>query len=236
MISPIVCYYFHNLSINLVDRLIDWVHFDHPVLSLTISTNDEFIASSHQDELGIRIWANNCFYSDVLFSSLPRSPVYLDSTILPSSTTSGMSTGIAMEEEDEDEDENNYSLPIPKTGMEVMLPSSVAGKTLTLSHAPSTKWSTLSALEQIRERNKPEEAPKAPEKAPFFLPTTSSLTPEFVAAKEKEGEEEGGEYGEKAEKMTKRFITHGDVLNVENDFQRLIRECATGKTKPYEEG
>ena len=235
MISPIVCY-LYVLKYNHVDRLIDWVHFDHPVLSLTISTNDEFIASSHQDELGIRIWANNCFYSDVLFSSLPRSPVYLDSTILPSSsTTSGMSTGIVMEEEDDD-DENNYSLPVPKTGMEVMLPSSVAGKTLTLSHAPSTKWSTLSALEQIRERNKPEEAPKAPEKAPFFLPTTSSLTPEFVAAKEKDEEEKAGEDGgEKAEKMTKRFITHGDVLNVENEFQRLIRECATGKAKPYEE-
>lgn len=123
-----------------------------------------------------------------------------------------------------DEENEEFSLPTLKKGRDVMIASTVAGNTLTLSHAPSTKWSTLSSLEQIRERNKPEEAPKAPEKAPFFLPTTSSLTPEFVAAtEEKEGKEE---------KTTKRFVTRGDVMNVENDFQRLIRECATGKAKP----
>ena len=131
--------------------------------------------------------------------------------------------------EESDEESEDFSLPTLKKGMDVMLSSTVAGNTLALSHAPSTKWSTLSSLEQIRERNKPEEAPKAPEKAPFFLPTTSSLTPEFVAATE---EKEEKEKEKKEDRNAKRFVTRGDVLNVENDFQRLIRECATGKTQP----
>ena len=175
----LIMFSFHSIYNQPLDRLIDWVHFDHPVLSLSISTNDEFIATSHRDELGIRIWANNCFYSDVLFSSLPRSPVFLDTTMSSIATPQMMETS-----EENDEESEEFSLPILKKGMDVMLSSAVTSNTLTLSHAPSTKWGTLSSLEQIRERNKPEEAPKAPEKAPFFLPTTSSLTPEFVAATE----------------------------------------------------
>jgi len=40
----------------------------------------------------------------------------------------------------------------------------------TLSLVPRSRWQTLLHLDVIRERNKPKEAPKAPEKAPFFLP------------------------------------------------------------------
>lgn len=42
---------------------------------------------------------------------------------------------------------------------------------VTLSAMPRTRWQTLLNLDIIRERNKPVEAPKAPEKAPFFLPS-----------------------------------------------------------------
>ena len=105
----------------------------------------------------------------------------------------------------------------PAEGAAVHLSQRVAGGTIALSHAPRTKWSTLSSLEQIRERNKPEEAPKAPEKAPFFLPTTSGLTPAFVAEA-------------KEEAAPKRFVTRGDVLSVESALQRLLRECAESRS------
>lgn len=57
-----------------VDRLIDWVEFDHAVLSVAISYNDEFIATTHEGVLGIYIWANNSYYSDVLFDKAPTAP------------------------------------------------------------------------------------------------------------------------------------------------------------------
>ena len=31
-----------------------------------MSCGDEFIASSHRGQIGIHLWANNCFYNDVL--------------------------------------------------------------------------------------------------------------------------------------------------------------------------
>ena len=41
----------------------------------------------------------------------------------------------------------------------------------TLSLVPKARWQSLLHLDLIRERNKPKEAPKKPEKAPFFLPS-----------------------------------------------------------------
>jgi U3 small nucleolar RNA-associated protein 21 len=40
---------------------------------------------------------------------------------------------------------------------------------MTLSLVPKSRWQTLLHLDLIKQRNKPTEAPKVPEKAPFFL-------------------------------------------------------------------
>jgi U3 small nucleolar RNA-associated protein 21 len=40
-----------------------------------------------------------------------------------------------------------------------------------LSLVPKSRWQTLLHLDLIKQRNKPTEAPKLPEKAPFFLPS-----------------------------------------------------------------
>ena len=52
----------------------------------------------------------------------------------------------------------------------------------TLSLVPKSRWQTLLHLDVIRARNKPKEAPKAPEKAPFFLPSMPQ-NPESGAGK-----------------------------------------------------
>jgi U3 small nucleolar RNA-associated protein 21 len=54
---------------------------------------------------------------------------------------------------------------------------------LTLSLMPRARWQTLLNLETIRLRNKPKEPPKAPEAAPFFLPTVQGLNPTFDMSK-----------------------------------------------------
>lgn len=57
---------------------------------------------------------------------------------------------------------------------------------MTLSSLPATQWQGILHLEEIKERNKPTEAPKKPEIAPFFLPTmhTSPQEAVFVAPEE----------------------------------------------------
>jgi U3 small nucleolar RNA-associated protein 21 len=42
-------------------------------------------------------------------------------------------------------------------------------------------WQTLANLDDIKKRNRPAEAPKAPAEAPFFLPTLPGLEPAFVS-------------------------------------------------------
>ena len=47
----------------------------------------------------------------------------------------------------------------------------LSGRLLTMSLVARTRWQTLVNLDAIRLRNKPKEAPRLPEKAPFFLPS-----------------------------------------------------------------
>ena len=65
-------------------------------------------------------------------------------------------------------------------------PEQLTEQMITLSLLPKSKWQTLLNLDVIKARNKPKEAPKAPEKAPFFLSTLPGVEPKFVATKEDE--------------------------------------------------
>lgn len=58
-------------------------------------------------------------------------------------------------------------------------PDQLADSLLTLSLMPRSRWATLLNLETIKARNKPKEAPKAPERAPFFLPTLPGVDTRF---------------------------------------------------------
>lgn len=106
-------------------------------------------------------------------------------------------------------------------GRKLELTMEVVGGTIQLSHDPHTKWSTLSNLELIKERNKPTEAPKQPEQAPFFLPTLPGLVPQFTETKEEEKEEE----------PASRFIKRGNVMKVENELQQLLKEARKNETE-----
>ena len=108
-------------------------------------------------------------------------------------------------------------------GRKMELTMEVVGRTIQLSHDPHTKWSTLSNLELIKERNKPIEAPKQTEQAPFFLPTLPGLVPQFTESKEEEEEEK--------EEPVNRFIKRGNVMKVENDLQLLLKEARKNETE-----
>ena len=101
----------------------------------------------------------------------------------------------------------------------------VVGKTIRLSHDPLTKWSTLSNLELIKERNKPIEAPKQPEQAPFFLSTIPGLTPQFTTETPTTKNTNTQNENETPVNEESRFVKRGNVFKVENDLQKLLREA-----------
>ena len=59
---------------STIDRLIDWIEFEKNILSMSVSYNGEFIATSHEDQIGISIWANNSYYQDIALEKIPSTP------------------------------------------------------------------------------------------------------------------------------------------------------------------
>nr|CCA23859.1 conserved hypothetical protein [Albugo laibachii Nc14]CCA24043.1 conserved hypothetical protein [Albugo laibachii Nc14] len=152
-------------------KCIDWVQFQQPVTGLTISPTSEFIATTHVGQLGIYLWANRTFFADVFVDSEPNTPTLLD---LPAPTQEAEDASKILEIvdlpllESADVIPNEASLLVSKSLLDT---SPLGSNLITLSTAPKALWQTLFHLELIKKRNKPIEPPKAPEKAPFFLPS-----------------------------------------------------------------
>ncbi len=83
---------------------------------------------------------------------------------------------------------------------------------ISLSSLPKSRWQTLLNIETIKKRNKPKEAPKAPEKAPFFLPTLPGATPTFT------------KNDSLVENNSK--VVHMGEMDVVTEFIRVLRKCA----------
>ena len=93
----------------------------------------------------------------------------------------------------------------------------LSSELVTLSLLPRTKWQTLINLEAITARNKPKEPPKAPEQAPFFLPTLPGTETRFDLANAAGGEQADGK------KKQKRKLGFAE-MEVESDMVRLLRQ------------
>jgi len=91
---------------------------------------------------------------------------------------------------------------------------------ISLSSVNNSQCKTLLNLAQIKKRNKPKEAPKAPEKAPFFLPTISGAIPKFDASKTEE---------EETDKPSKNNLD----LRTGSEFIEILKECTLNKNCMY---
>ncbi|KAI7864698.1 Utp21 specific WD40 associated putative domain-containing protein [Spinellus fusiger] len=153
--------------------MVDIFRVQDVVTSLTFSPVGDYLATSHVDNVGIFLWANRTQFSNVSLHHIT------------------------------DEDSNAAILPLPSLGSDVDIDESdtdalvepidpvstseqLTEKMITLSLESRSKWQNLLNLDTIKQRNKPTEAPKLPEKAPFFLPTLPGAAPEFDLAQEKE--------------------------------------------------
>jgi U3 small nucleolar RNA-associated protein 21 len=84
----------------------------------------------------------------------------------------------------------------------------------------SATQANLSHLADIRRRNKPTEAPKAPKHAPFFLPTLAGLETQFDLAASAADLGTG----------TSKVLNFGKI-GVKSPFQQLL--CTGGETEDY---
>ncbi|KAI9918980.1 hypothetical protein PsorP6_011975 [Peronosclerospora sorghi] len=166
-------------------KCIDWVRFQKPVTGVAVSPTGEFLATTHVNHVGIFLWANRSFFSDVFLDTEPREPVDMDLPVpinevdncdeLGRGTESNPQLVVSSVDEEQRE-------PSSKQDTETEALEPLDASLITLSTAPRAFWQSLFHLEVIKQRNKPIEPPKAPVQAPFFLPTTrkDDVQPTFV--------------------------------------------------------
>mmetsp|Transcript_11373 Transcript_11373/g.21279 ORF Transcript_11373/g.21279 Transcript_11373/m.21279 type:complete len:1157 (-) Transcript_11373:82-3552(-) len=152
---------------------VDWLAFTTPPTSLTLSTTGEFLATAHQDRLGISLWCDRSFFQTVHINGgqPPSVPFYMDE---PASAAEEVDGNALTERVLNDKtiailssDKTSETLEEDGERGKVLIPKSDG--IITLSGLPAAHWRNLFHLELVKERNKPTEAPKKPPSAPFFL-------------------------------------------------------------------
>ena len=144
-------------------HLINAIRTESPCTALAFSDTGEFLATAHADGVGINIWNNR-----TLFTHVPTRLVHEDEIIDAVAPTASGENGQGMIDaafEDEQEEESFSILDAPTDT------NQLSRDLESLSLVPKSRWQTLLHLDVIRQRNKPREPPKPPEKAPFFLPS-----------------------------------------------------------------
>ncbi|KAI8149510.1 Utp21 specific WD40 associated putative domain-containing protein [Fennellomyces sp. T-0311] len=146
--------------------MVDIFKVEDVVSSLTFSPTGDFLATAHVDNVGIFLWANRTQFANISLRSIVDDEV---AELLELPSLAGM-----------DEQDTDEELEAPtQLGEDLNTAEQLADEMITLSLEPKAKWQNLLNLETIKKRNKPTEAPKKPEKAPFFLPTVAGAKAKF---------------------------------------------------------
>ncbi|KAF8610566.1 Utp21-domain-containing protein [Ceratobasidium sp. AG-I] len=182
-------------------RLIDAFKTPSVATSVALSPSGDFLASAHVDSVGIFLWTNKAQYSDVSLQSVEEGDVAM--MILPS-----------MQGEDESEDLGELAeLSLAdSTKRSSGKMDQLEGELVTLTTLPRSKWQTLLNIEVIQARNKPTEAPKVPEKAPFFIPTVAGVEHKIDTGAENSKQKKSDSHRKKS-----------GAVRIETEFQRQMR-------------
>lgn len=171
-------------------HLIDAIRLEKPCRALAMSVTGEYLAATIQDELGVTLWTNKALFKHVPTRQISEKEI--SQVALP--TVSGENNEGMLEgafEEDQDEEDDTVVAPTIEQ---------LSSELTTLSLVPKSRWQTLLHLDLIKERNKPKEAPKAPEKAPFFLPSTTGKENILAPKQQADAEDDGKSRITKVEK------------------------------------
>lgn len=167
---------FEDKSIRTWDlslgKLIDAFRLSKVCTSLSISSTGEFLATAHEDSLAINVWCNHTIYHPAAFRAIDESkdPLVLDMPFVRCDES--------MEDNEESEDQ---ALPENENYLEAnyVSPQQLHENLITMSGLPSSRWKNLLNIEEIREKQKIQEAEKRVKatKVPFFIPVKAGLKP-----------------------------------------------------------
>ena len=143
-------------------HLIDAIRTKSPCTTLAISTTGEYLATAHANSIGVNIWTNRALFMNISTRQISEEEV--GTTELPG--PAGEHNQLVLSSAYDEMVEVDVVQHLQKS-----ISDQLSENMTTLSLVPKSRWQTLMHLDIIAARNKPLEAPKAPEKAPFFLPS-----------------------------------------------------------------
>lgn len=206
--------------------LVDVFRTPSTATSVSISPTLDFLATTHVGVLGVYLWANRSLFSNVALKAIDEDAL-VEEVSMP--TLAGASTPVpTLETSDASDDTAGavvYTSPPQMFDQEEPL--------LTLSTMPRSRWLTLLNLDLIKERDKPIEPPKPPEKAPFFLPQVAGTTASWDVDSSKARPNLGDQLATDQTSTAASRITSG-TFDVESDFvQRLKRALNAGNSAQF---
>jgi U3 small nucleolar RNA-associated protein 21 len=156
-------------------HLIDAIRMETQCTALAFSGTGEFLATTCEGQVGVSIWNNKTLFTHVPTRHISENEIAeISGPTVSGERGHGLIDG-AFEDEVEDAEDTTPSISLDQLSADM----------LTLSLVPKSRWQTLLHLDLIKQRNKPKEAPKLPEKAPFFLPSLGQALQLTAAAEEK---------------------------------------------------
>lgn len=191
-------------------HLINALRMESPCTALAFSDTGEFLATAHADDVGVNIWNNRTLFTHVP-TRLVREDEIIDAVAPTASGENGQGLIDAAFEEEQAEDS-------PLMIDDLSTPDQLSRDLESLSLVPKSRWQTLLHLDVIRQRNKPKEPPKPPEKAPFFLPSLASSKPAPALTTETETP--------KISAAERSRILKLDRKSTESTFTALLRVAA----------
>lgn len=199
------------------------------VTCLKMSPNGDWLATAHVQGVGINLWTNRSQFRNVnarIITEEDEEKDGIETIEMPNVAGEGGANIIegALDTNKDDDDVENLGVynTIDQLSEELV----------TLSMLPKSKFNTLTHLEAIKKRNKPTQAPKKPEKLPFFLGLPT-------AEIDRKGASSGGplpgntpslanggatsDAAEETEANNAIYLRRGEKIEFESEFTRLLR-------------
>ncbi|CAN6625134.1 U3 small nucleolar RNA-associated protein 21 [Trichomonascus vanleenenianus] len=139
---------------------IDAVRVESVATGLRISPTGDWLATTHVESVGIQLWTLKSQFSG--FANANRHVEEDDIVDISMPNVAGEGGANILEGAFDEAKKAEGALAYASV-------EQLSNKLLTFSLQPRAKFNTLQHLDVIKLRNKPTEAPKAPEKLPFFL-------------------------------------------------------------------
>lgn len=184
-------------------HLIDAIRMTSQCTALAFSGAGEFLATTCEGHVGVNIWNNKTLFTHVPTRHISEKEIgEITAPTVSGEGGHGLIDG-AFEDDAGDAEESPPTFSLDQLSTDMM----------TLSLVPKSRWQTLLHIDLIKQRNKPTEAPKVPEKAPFFLGSLDK--PKTIAGTQEKSIDSG--------MMEKSRIMQMDRLASEKPFTAALR-------------